>query len=349
MSTPDVPTLLGEALREQADATPVTAALEALPRLERSIADNRRRRRTTALLVAAAAVAVVSVGVAVAGDGDDPTPEPADEAPTVQSLPPPGQRILFSGPQGIVVLPAEGGRSVPVLAGSEARFSPDGTLVAYVTVDEQIAVATVGEWEPTILVEDPEPDAIESLYGPIWSSDGSQIAYMQRSDLHAVPADGGASRLLRKLSACIFRPMTFTPDGSEILLGFDRSTTGGTMVVERLDPSTGRLTPFLEGAGDTSGVRYSPDESQIAFYSDSRACICVADADGDEDSIRTVLPVDTEIVDSARIAWSPDGSELAWDERRGGPVHVLDIVTGEDRTLNPGVYDSGGAIDWDRP
>ena len=117
--------------------------------------------------------------------------------------------------------------------------------------------------------------------------------------------------------------MEWLPDGT-LLLGFDPTSEGGSMVVERFDPATGRLAPYLGGDGETTGVRLSPDGTQIAFYSDSRLCICIADADGRH--IRTVLrfpPDDTP--DSARLAWSPDGGRVVWDERFTGRVHLLDV------------------------
>jgi len=129
-------------------------------------------------------------------------------------------------------------------------------------------------------------------------------------------------------------------------MGFDRSGEGGRMVVDELDLATGSLSPLLRGWGETLGVRYSPDGTQIAYYSDSQQCICVAAPDGS--GARAILEFSGAEPDSARLAWSPDGTKIVWSERFGGRISLLDVTSGRSRTLT----DQGGRapdVDWDRP
>ena len=239
---PDVTELLREAMRQEVTGMTVTDPRVAVRRLEHSFRQNQLRRRLLAATAAAAAVAaVVAIGVHTAGS--DRSAEPLPAGPTRPALPPPGHRIVVAGNPDVLMLSDRGGPPVPILTGTEPRFSPDSRQVAFVDVDQRIAVASVGEWRPSPLTEAPGPDAGEGeVYGPIWSPDGGQVAFMARSELRAVDAAGGPSRLLKAFAAPYVRPMEWLPDGS-LVLGFDRSEEGGSLVVERLDLTTGRLAP----------------------------------------------------------------------------------------------------------
>lgn len=348
---PDVTALLSEALHQKVDGTTVTDAQRALPRLERSMRRNRQRR-VAAVVGAAAAAAAVLGGVAVlATDGDrSAAPLPATSTPPL--LPPPGHRIAFSSADQVLVVPDDGGPAVPVLDGTQPRFSPDGRRIVYVDAEGAVATAAVGTWRGGRL-EDRAVPAGRTSGAPIWSPDGSQVAYVEQTDdgaggadLRVVEVATGRGSVLRHFAAPYVMTMDWNPAGGSLVLGFDRSGEGGQMVVDTVDLATGTLTPLLRGWGETLGVRFSPDGSQIAFYSDSRACICVAAADGSD--VRPVLTFDGAEPDSARLAWSPDGTRIVWDERFGGRVNVLDLATGRSAELS----DAGGRsplIDWDRP
>ena len=332
----------------------VTDSRQAAGRLEGAMRANRRRRTALVLATAAAAVAVtvVGVGVLVADDDRGAAPTPVSPGP---SLPAPGHRIVFDSEsdQEVFVVSDRGGRPQPVLEGTLPRFSPDGKRLVFSNKDGVPSVATVGDWRGTPLDDRPMPDGFERV-GLTWSPDGTRVAYVemldsdfpQGGDLYVVDVATGTAEKVHHFAGPYVTPLEWSPDGSAILMGFDRSGEGGRMVVDSFDLSSGELTPLLRGWGETLGVRYSPDGSQIAFYSDSRACICVAAPDGT--GIRVVLQFSGAEPDSARLAWSPDGSQLVWDERFGGQINLLDVTTGVSTKLTTG----GGrapAIDWDRP
>jgi WD40 repeat protein len=355
MTTPDTATLLRDVLHREAETTTVTESHAAVARLDRSMRANRRRRTALVLATAAAAVTVTVVGRGVLVGDDDRGAEPAPVSPG-PSLPAPGHRIVFDSDSRakIFVVSDRGGAPVPVLDGSRPRFSPDGRRLAFVSSDGRLAVATVGEWSSARPVQD-EPLAFgRQVTGFVWSPDGTRIAYVEQydadvsdgGDLSVVDVATGTAELVKTFGAPYVAPLDWTPDGSSLLLGFDRSGEGGRMVVDSFDLSTGELTPLLRGWGETVSVRYSPDGTQIAFYSDSRQCICVAEPDGT--GIRVVLKFSGAEPDSARLAWSPDGTQLVWDERFGGQISLLDVASGVSTKLTTG----GGrapAIDWDRP
>ena len=353
MSTTDIPMVLADALHREAAATPVTDSHLAVRRLERTVRGHRQRRLVLALAAAAVAVGGLVAGSAlVAGDEDRADGPPAEKRS--ESLPPPGHRIVFSSADDKILLGSDrGGAAAPVLDGTQPRFSPDGRRLVFADQDGVPSVATVGEWRPEPLDDRPLEAGYERL-GMVWSPDGTRVAYVEMldsdfpegGDLYVVDVASGTAEKVRHFAGPYVVPLDWSPDGSSLVLGFDRSGEGGRMVVDSFDLSSGELTPLLRGWGETLGVRYSPDGSRIAFYSDSRACICVGNPDGT--GIREVLKFSGAEPDSARLAWSPDGTTLAWDERFGGQVSLLDVATGVSRELTTG----GGRaplIDWDRP
>jgi len=354
MTAHDIPALLSEALHEEAAIMTVTDSRQAAARLEGAMRANHRRRTALVLATAAAVVTVAAIGVGVLAGDDDrgAAPTPVSPGPP---LPPPGHRIIFDSDARlkIYVVSDRGGRPVPVLDGLQPRFSPDGGRVVFSDKDGAPSVATVGEWSGRPLDNRPVTAGFERV-GLVWSPDGSQVAYVEMldsdfpdgGDLFVVDVASGTAEKVRHFAGPYVRPLEWSADGSSLLLGFDRSGEGARMVVDSFDLATGKLTPLLRGWGETLGVRYSPDGSQIAFYSDSRACICVAAPDGT--GIREVLKFSGAEPDSARLAWSPDGSQLVWNPRFGGQINLLDVASGVSTDLATG----GGrapAIDWDRP
>ena len=352
MTAPDVHTLLAEALHREASDVTVTDSHQAVLRLERAIRVHRRRRAVLALAAAAAAIGVLVAGAALVADEDQASGPPADKQS--ESLPPPGHRIVFTSADDKILLVSDrGGAAVRVLDGNQPRFSPDGRRLVFADRDGVPSVATVGEWRGRPLDDRPLPAGYERV-GMVWSPDGTRVAYVEMldsdfpegGDLFVVDVASGTAEKLRHFAGPYVRPLEWSPDGATLAMGFDRSGEGGRMVVDSLDLETGTLTPLLRGWGETLGVRYSPDGTQIAFYSDSRACICVAAPDGTE--VGELLRFAGAEPDSARLAWSPDGSRIVWTERFGGRISVLDVDSGVSRTLTT----AGGRapeIDWDRP
>ena len=354
MTTPDIRERLAGALHREADTMVVTDSQQAVGRLDDAMRANHRRRTGLVLAAAAAAVVLAVVGAGVLAGDDDRGAAPAPVSPG-PSLPAPGHRIVFDSDSEAKIYVASdlGGRPQPVLDGSRPRFSPDGRRLVYANADGVPSVANVGEWRGRPLDGRPLEGGYERV-GLTWSPDGTQVAYVEMldsdfpegGDLYVVDVATGTADKIRHFAGPYVTPLEWSPDGSTLLMGFDRSGEGGRMVVDSFDLSTGELTPLLRGWGETVSVRYSPDGSQIAFYSDSRACICVAAPDGT--GIREVLSFSGAEPDSARLAWSPDGSQLVWDERFGGQISLLDVTTGVSTPLTTG----GGrapAIDWDRP
>ena len=324
---PDIPALLADALHTEVDRMTVTDSQRAAERLDRSM---RRNNRTRAALVAtaAAAVLVVAAGAALLG-GDDPTaapPPPAKKNATAQ-LPSPGHRIAVSGGDTIQLTTDTGGRPVTVLDGSMPAWSPDGSRLAYVDVEGNIALAEVSGWRSTALTTRADLEPGRGAEGPTWSSDGSRIAYTTGSSVRVADVATRESTTVRRMSAPFVGVSDWTPQGDSLLIRMDRSESGGHIQLYELPLDGTAPSRLLPGAGDTTGARYSPDGSRIAFFDDERLCICVAGADGKDVEVVHAFDVTP---DTASVSWAPDGSALIWTEKTSNVVHLVGIDgTGE--------------------
>jgi Tol biopolymer transport system component len=150
---------------------------------------------------------------------------------------------------------------------------------------------------------------------PLLAPDGASLIYTRVApdgsmDLHRLQLlpDGrpGTDEVLVPGDGRNLAASAFAPDGSLLVEVFK---PGGPSSIERLDPTTETLTPFLHGA---MSAAYSPDGSLVAFTHRKRTApmdwdIWVADANGRH--ARDVI--DAEGTQDSP-AWSPDGTLLAY-------------------------------------
>ena len=130
-----------------------------------------------------------------------------------------------------------------------------------------------------------------------------------------------------------------SPDGTEVAFAWNRS---GTFEVYSA-PIQGERIFQLTDAGERSvWPRWSPDARWVAFLrdkgGDERFDIWLVDRDGEHERNLTSEPDVTH----RDIAWSPDGTKLAYTANTAGKgfaVHVIDVITGAKRTLTDGARD----------
>lgn len=233
-----------------------------------------------------------------------------------------------------------GGEPVPVpgTAGARAaRWSPDGRVLAYNIWGEGIYFINP-DGSGKRLMFTPGPD--ELLGEPIWSPDGSKIAFMVRnaSDWSgridvADSVDGARTSISTELEYI----WEWLDDGSFLGLAWRPTATVRNGEIGHQAPD-GTLTFLTDTPESEEGVpRLSPDGTKIAFLSwrEGIYSLGVMDRDGGN---RRIYDQGTQVF---WPAWSPSGTEIAI-----GPVPnaIRPDGTGLRRLTNGG--GSGDGIDW---
>jgi len=130
-----------------------------------------------------------------------------------------------------------------------------------------------------------------------------------------------------------------SPDGTEVAFAWNRS---GTFEIYSAPIERERLYQLTDAKQRSVSPRWSPDAKQIAFLRDTggneRFDIWLVDRDGETERNLTNEPD----VMHRDIAWSPDGSRIAYVANVAGKafaVHVIDLATGKKRALADAQFD----------
>jgi dipeptidyl aminopeptidase/acylaminoacyl peptidase len=136
----------------------------------------------------------------------------------------------------------------------------------------------------------------------------------------------------------IWGGIDLSPDGSEVAFSWNRS---GTFEIFSAPLEGERIFQLTEANERSVWPRWSPDAKQIAFLrdrgGDERFDIWLVDRDGEHERNLTNEPG----VMHRDIAWSPDGTKLAYTANAAGAgkafaIYVIDVATGAKRALTDG-------------
>ena len=245
---------------------------------------------------------------------------------------PGGARIAFSCCEGLlgyiwVVDTERRGRRLDATAGTDWAddpvWSPDGTRLAFGRsmsadnalgfVDEMFLIDADG----TNLTQITNTEG--GAYGtgrPVWSPDGSQIAFTRFRDLDPAPtvsnvdtellvvnSDGTGQMIVADTHGDDHSPV-WSPDGTRI--AFHHSTQSTTKIMLVNADGTGQRV-LARTRGQEWGPRWSPDGTRIAFTGVPRRhgvpSVHIVGADGSDQ---------TTVGLGANPRWSPDGSRIAF-------------------------------------
>ncbi len=172
--------------------------------------------------------------------------------------------------------------------------------------------------ERSVFFSHPEKSAL----GPVWSADGSQVAFTLGrvfqtmigpaiADIAVVERDGSGLKILTDGKGNFGFP-SWSPDGREIVY---RSSTKGSMGLFILALETGEVRALTTGSSHDNFPAWSPKGDRIAFtgYRDGNYDLYTIKPDGTDMRRLTDDPGN-----DAHCAWSSDGEWIAFTSARGG-------------------------------
>lgn len=221
------------------------------------------------------------------------------------------------------------------------RISPDGARVAYSVGEDtpagsHIVVRGLAQSREHRLAQDSEGEECH----PVWSPDGSSIAFMRQAGgecrIVLASAFGGPER---KSAACAENTLDYfswSPDANRFLMTSPTQTNARAISEVPIVGGPAQPLHYDRAPSDIDlDARYSPDGSQIAFrrganpYSD----LYVMQADGG--AVRRVTRLASRI---RGFDWMADGSALVFSSGHAGP-QALYIVSLDDGRIEPlGVF-----------
>lgn len=200
---------------------------------------------------------------------------------------------------------------------------------------------------------------------PVWSPDGSHIAFQQGSEVLLMDPTGSNRR---RLTDQWGYGLAWSPGGDEILgVSAGTVTSNGSFVVVRADGTGSRVLPVSPYKDSGNGswapdgtrvavvtqagievvplassephrasiasnsgapwlVRWSQDGSVIAYDASDGIHLVAPDGSGD----RLLVPLDRFAV---ALEWSPDGRSLAYATERDRDAWVVDVLTNQERKV----------------
>jgi Tol biopolymer transport system component len=345
--------------------------------------DRKRRNQRIAAGVVGIAVFVAAVWIVTSVGsldrsqtavipGDDVT-EPAETGPveTGPTVTEPRQAI-GPVPQTDYLLDLKTGETTPlpesivgekypgtqgIFGATEYAASPDGSRLAYSAPgdngESQIFVANLDGTGIEQVTHD-----LEAAFSPVWSPDGSKIAYVRQPrdephqlNIFVVDLATGTSTQLTFTSlepgdsaAPEFGPRaylpSFTPDGSSVVYGAYRWETGsqhGEYEVRTVPVAGGeseRLMgwQFRDDMHLFGNARLSPDGSLLSYSCEGGLALCITNTDGtDERELSRLGPINAG-------SWSPDGTRIPYFEFNPQDVFILDVATGQATYVAEGMW-----------
>ncbi|MGA9422226.1 MAG: S41 family peptidase, partial [Rhodanobacteraceae bacterium] len=231
-----------------------------------------------------------------------------------------GKRALFVARGDVFSVPLEHGISIdlthtPGAHERDAVFSHDGKRIAYIS-DES--------GEDAIWVRDADgskahqltTETFGRLYRPIWSPDGTRIAFVDKdSRLHIVASAGGPAPVIADDPGVMRPDYTWSPGGHYLAFTLTDATTFETQLYVR-DFAAGTNTRVGNAMFDSYGPSFSPDGKYLYFIADRE--------------------------------WAPQISQIEWDFAANRPtgVYALALRKGLDNPFSPR-NDSAAAEDKD--
>lgn len=234
----------------------------------------------------------------------NPQPIPADLTGTLSMY----GRIIDDGQEpspdnyGVYVVNLDGSGKQIVGQGVGPSLSPDGARLVYAWGDG-LYLADLASGESHLI-----PNTLSSDYGPRWSPDGKQIAFMRIDDFNLYVINPDGTDLKKVIDGIDYELLVgWSPDGTSLFYGKD---TQDGILLNRLDIASGSTHELFAVASKGLEVSLSPDGTRLAFLSQAGSAtslgIYTAALDGSDR--RLVAQLGHWL--ALRPVWSPDGNWL---------------------------------------
>jgi hypothetical protein len=216
-----------------------------------------------------------------------------------------GSKLLVRDHDRLSVLFSDGSEQF-VATGLWGSFSPDGTRVVYEDGAGSLFVVDLGGGPPRLLL--PGGGMANGdmwFFFPEWSPDGTQIAFLSRSQgrsdwaISSIAPDGSGERVIANLQGLRITEaggLAWKPDGSQLLFFISPRKYHAQIWVSNLDGS--RPRKITQGRGDRAWPAWSPDGSRIAFVRFRSGLFTMATDGTDVQKIGNVAATSV-------IAWNP--------------------------------------------
>jgi Tol biopolymer transport system component/DNA-binding winged helix-turn-helix (wHTH) protein len=263
---------------------------------------------------------------------------------------PDGRSVAFSRlsgeGRGIYRVPARGGAAQLLyetpLVQSEIDWSPDGEVIAFTSPGKQGRPAIfllTNENHSTRPLTSP-PEGFED-WGPSFSPDGNQIAFVRSGNIMVMPAEGGELRRLTPQPVGVQGSPAWTPDGKSIL--FAARSEGEMSGLWRVLVSGGM--PILIRKGMVWNPAASKRGFRLAFelFSSARS-VDQMDLDPAGQNARSLLT--SAGGENAGQQISPDGRKIAFQSDRTGALDIWACDRNGQNLIQLTAMGTAGAPRW---
>ena len=291
--------------------------------------------------------------------------------PMVVKPSPPEHKIVFasdrdntSGMYDIFIMNTDGTdvknlTNTPNVAESYPAWSPDGTMIAFLSGEEGnsevFVMSSTGENKRNV---SNAPSANDRRF--VWSPNSTQLAFLSDRDdvaeiydVFVVKNDGTGLMNLTHSTNSDEWTVDWSPDGTKIVYLSDLSLPPGLIghIVTMNADGTNKTT-IVTNWGFNFNPVWSPNGSKIAFILSGYSSSCLALVNPNGTSQACVTPMSIEWVHEG-ILWSSSGSHILFEGLEDGSdqlnlfvVDVSDSSVTNVTTNVPGYGSPFGSMDW---